>query len=245
MESRPFLRIFHTRLNADTMRKLQKVMLVLLVLLSQQALSQSFKERLQLMQKEYSALQNIHMRMTIQVFENDKGDKPFYNEEADIKKQDQYYHYEFGGTNMLMNSKYIVMVDKGSREIVCSKRSLKAEAKFGSDPFRVNLDSILMFYESRDFVGKQVDDEHYKLLQKKGAVKQIDLFINSKLNVLSRIEYRYEDQHYVVIQFTLMEKQPVFEESTFDESQYFITQKGKFRVANAFAGYHLSVADSK
>ncbi len=245
MVSKRYPRTYPTRLNINTMKALLKICIVLSVLLSQQAWAQSFKERLEVMQKEYSTLQNVHIKMTIQVYENEKSSASFYNEVADIKKQDQYYHYEFGATNLLMNSKYIVMVDKASHEIVCSKRSLKGEAKLGMNPFRVNLDSILLLYESPDFVGKQVDDEHYKLIQKKGPVRQIDLFINSTTNVLSRIEYRYEDEHYVVIQFTMMDKQPAFAASTFDERQYFITDKGKLRAANAFNGYHLSIADSK
>jgi outer membrane lipoprotein-sorting protein len=238
--------MYPTKLNVPKMKAFKKISIVLFVLLLQQPVwSQSFKERLELMQKEYNTLQNVHMKMSIRVFEKEQSTTAFYAIEADIKKQDQFYHYELGTTRMLMNANYTIMVDKASHEMACSKRSLKDEAKFATDPFRMNLDSVLSLYGSLDFAGKQVDEEHYVLTQKKGAIKQIDLYINVSTNVLSRIEYRYTDQHYVTIQFTLVDKQPGFTEQEFSENQYVIVEKDKLRTARAFAGYHLSIADSK
>jgi outer membrane lipoprotein-sorting protein len=237
-------------MNLKVMKKenvrIVKIVTGALLFLEVQALeAQSFKDLLTGMQKEYASIETVHIQMAIQVYEDEKSKSPYFKEVADIKRQSGNYCYQFGTTYMLMNAMCLVMVDKGSKEIVYTKRSPAEEEKLYSDPFKVNLDSILLLYENPGYIGSEGDGEHYRIFQKKGAIKQIDIFVDTTENRMKRIEYRYEDGHYVVIQFTTFDKHPVFEADTFSESRYVIEEKGKLKAARAFIGFHVATVDGR
>jgi hypothetical protein len=182
--------------------------------------------------------------MSIRIFEDDKSNTPYFDETADIKRQKKNYYYQFGSINMLMNAKYILMVDKSSKEIVCTRRSLKTEEQMERDPFKLNLDSILTFYGNPDYLGKTADGTHYRLSQKKGTIRQYDFFIDEKQKIVNKIEYRYEDGHYVVIRFTLFETHPAFSTDIFDERKFVTEEKGKLTASGAYRGYHVAVVNN-
>lgn len=208
------------------------------------AKAQSFKEILTGLQKEYANIESIHIKMSIQVYENDTSKDPYFKEVADIKRQAQNCSYQFGAVFMLMNSKCLVMVDKSSREIVYTKRSTADEQALYNDPFKLNLDSILLLYENPQYIGKETEGEHYRIFQQRGTIRQIDIFMDLNENRLTRIEYRYEDGHYVVIRFTTFDKNPVFEGNTFSESSYVIEEQGRLKAARAFFGYNVATVDA-
>lgn len=206
--------------------------------------AQSFRECLESMKQTYSTLESAHIKMSIRIFENDKSSTPYFDETADIKRQNRNYSYQFGSINMLMNAKYILMVDKSSKEIVCTRRSLKAEEQIERDPFKLNLDSILSFYGTPDYLGKTTDGTHYRFFQKKGTIRQFDFFIDEERKIVNKIEYRYEDKHYVVIRFMLFETHPAFSDDVFDERKFVMEEKGKLTTSGAYRGYHVAVVNN-
>lgn len=206
--------------------------------------AQDFRESLESMKKTYSTLEDAHIKMSIRIFEDDKSSTPYFDETADIKRQKKNYYYQFGSINMLMNAKYILMVDKSSKEMVCTRRSLKTEEQMERDPFKLNLDSILTFYGTPDYLGKTADGTHYRLSQKKGTIRQYDFFIDEARKIVNKIEYRYEDKHYVVIRFTLFETHPAFSPDAFDERKFVMEKKGKLTTSDAYKGYHVAVVNN-
>lgn len=189
-------------------------------------------------------MESVHVRMSIKVYEGNNGDTPLVNEVVDVKRDGDHYLYTFGSTDMLLNKKYIVVADRPSKEILCTKRSLKEEADFFSDPFRANMDSILLLYQEPEFISKAGNTEHYRLFQKQGVIKQIDVFIDGTENVMRRLEYRYKDQHYVVIAFTVFDKAPGFNDDTFSEGKYFYTERGELKASKSFPGFNVVEVDS-
>ncbi|HTJ53001.1 MAG TPA: hypothetical protein VL443_26285 [Cyclobacteriaceae bacterium] len=205
------------------------------------ASGQSFKEKMQGVSKKYASVINLHMRMAIQVFDDGETSNATYSINADIKKKDRNYQYEFGAMSMLMNSNYIIVADKASKQIVCTNRSIKGEMEFEKGLYRINMDSILAFYDEPVMIGIQDDIEHYRVFQKKGAIKQVDLFINQKTSMLTRVEYGYREQQHVVIDFLEADTNPAFEPDTFEESRYVIKQKGNWKAVGAFAGFAVAM----
>jgi hypothetical protein len=223
-----------------------RIIISLMLILSASAYSQenALKDRLKRMRSEYSTSESLHVKMTIKVYEHEQSPRPYYNEVADIKKASRNYTYVFGSTVMLMNSKYLVMVDKLAREIVCSKRSPKSEDKIFEDA-TFDLDSILSLYGEPELISKEDDTEHYRVNQSKGPIKKIDLIFSTTANVVKRIIYRYEDRHYVVIDFDLFDPAPGFDGKTFDEGQYFVVHQGKYKGVGEFAGYQVGEVNAQ
>lgn len=191
------------------------------------------------MQKEYEQSDKLHIVMMVKVFEEKASDTPYYQEKVDIKKDKLSYHYRFGATEMLMNHKYLIMVDRNATEIVYSKRDQKAEVSMKS-LVQFGLDSILGLYEIPAYLGTQHGVSHYRIIQKAGPVDQIDLFINTQTNLLKKMEYQYREGHFVSILFEAFNKQPKFSEATFDERQYVRGENGRFKGAGDFNQYTIS-----
>lgn len=205
---------------------------------------QSFKERALMMRKEYRDLDSVHIAIDVQVFEDENATTSFYREEADIQKQASNFVYKLSALQMLMNERYLVMVDRSSKEILCSPRSPKDEEKF-SDTYRENLDSMLSRHEDPEYVNREGAVEHYRMIQKKSAIRQIDVFLDTQKNVLTKIEYRYTDGHYVVIRFSIFDIHPVFIRDAFSEERYFARENGRFRAVSPFQGYRVVMMGSK
>lgn len=216
----------------------------LMTLLQTVSEAQSFKERVLMMRKEYRDLDSVHIAVSVQVFEDEKATTPFYREEADIQKQASNFVYKLSAVQMLINERYLVMVDRSSKEILCSPRSPKDEEKF-SDTYRANLDSMLSRHEDPEYVSSEGAVEHYRMIQEKGAIRQIDVFLDAQKNVLTRMEYRYTEGHYVVIRFVVFDIHPVFIKDAFSEERYFAKEEGRFKAASSFQGYRVVMMGSK
>jgi outer membrane lipoprotein-sorting protein len=223
-----------------------RLIFLVLVMTAYSMQAQSFDERMTALREEYKSLEHVHIRMSIRVYENAQGVDPLYKEEADIKRDDNNFSYAVGSTEMLMNGKYIVVVDKESKEIMCSPRTLKLEEDMYDDPFSQNLDSILTANGKPTLVGTKEGIMQYQMKHQDGMIVETNMFFNSNANTLQRIEYTYKDQHFVVIEFLKFEKQVQFDDYVFNERKYFNKSKGgKMIPSDEYAGYELQWSDGR
>lgn len=200
----------------------------------------NLKKAILKMQEEYKTMDKLHLIMSIQVFESESASKPYYSEIANIKRDKNNYLYQFGSQEMLMNEKYLLMIDRSSKEIFCNKRNLKSELNTFKDAFQMNIDSLLKFYGKTILVGKEDQIEQYRLFQDKGPVNQVDLFIDASSGLLKRIDYAYKDKQYVKIDFKMFDRTPVFNPGIFNENNYITVQKEKLVASERFKGYNVS-----
>jgi hypothetical protein len=205
--------------------------------------AQDFKQALLKMQKEYGAAGRMHIIMVIKAFEKKSASVPFYDQKAEIKKDDQNYFYQLGINDMLLNEKYLLMIDHSAKQITCNKNNLKAMGGF-KDPFKMNLDSLLSAYGKSSYAGKVEDMEHYRIVHSKGIIKQTDMYFSSQTNLLSKIEYSYQSNQWVVIDFELFNNQPEFPLGTFDEARYMTFVNGKPKAAKDYQQYEVIDVES-
>ncbi len=206
--------------------------------------AQNLNQALQDLRKQYTQSDQLWIVMQIQAFQQPQSEVAYYHEKAEIKKNGNNYLYHFGGTEMLMNAKYLIVVDKNATEIVVSKRNTKTEAEF-KDLAQVNIDSLLTFYDNPEYLGRTKSIDHYRVFQKKGAIHQVDLWINSQTKLLKKIEYQYQNKQRVVISFDLFDIHPVFPIHAFAETHYVIMEKGKIKSAAPYKNYSIVEAASK
>jgi hypothetical protein len=203
------------------------------------ARAQDFKQALFGMREKYKGLEKVRIVMHVRVAEEGSA-SAFYDEMVEIIKDRHHYLYRFGGQDMLMNEHYMVMVDRSSREIVCSQRDLKSEALFlPKDPFQANLDSLFSFYGQPQYMGRKEQTDHYRLPLKSGEVTGIDLFIDTGSNLFRKVQYQYRDGQVAVIDFNVFDVNPVFEAGLFDERQYVTVSGTDVKPSKNFQNYHV------
>ncbi len=204
---------------------------------------ENFRNAILRMQDKYKDLNKLHLIMSIEVSDSASA-KPYLSEVADIKRDGNNYLYKFAGQEMLMNDKYLLMVDRTSKHIFCNERAQGDEIGRLDDPFIVNTDSLLQFYGEIVYASRTEGADHYRLYQKMGPVDQVDLFIDSASGLLKRIDYLFDDRQYVKIDFKVFNMNPSFGAEVFSEGNYLTVSKNTLVTTEPFAGYHISnVAD--
>jgi hypothetical protein len=213
---------------------IQSCLLFLVMSLSVPA--QDFKSVIAELRKKYENNEKLHVSMDIAVFESSSAKVPYYTEHADISREGLNFRYRLSSNELLMNSKYTIIVDKTAKQISCTNRDLKSESEM-KDPFKMNMDSIFNIIGQPQYVGSNNDGAHYRLIQKENVIQQIDLYINLDKSYMNRIEYRYNDGQWAKIDITLFDVTPIFDPQNFHESSYVQVNNGKLKVSNAFLGY--------
>jgi outer membrane lipoprotein-sorting protein len=217
---------------------LRGLMAIFLLLLCKIGAAQDLKNALLDMQKQYEGMSGLHIKMDVEVYENKVAKTPYFEMDVDIKKQGENYLYKYGSNDMLLNQKYLIMVDHQTKEIILNDRDRTSEEALKKN-FQFNLDSIMIFYKDIQYVGKQNAIQHYKLVQKKGMVRNIDMYINENTKLLSKMEYEYTNKQFVSITFKAFEKDPSFDEGLFSEKEYLLGSRNTFLPSQKYKGYEI------
>ena len=218
-----------------------KVSLVLLFLvaLCQAATGQDLKEELIKMKEQYGDMSSLHVVMLVSVFDEQTASSPYYKEKVEIKKQDESFLYVLTGNEMLLNKKYMVMVDKSEKQIVWSERDPQAETAWRQG-LSFDLDSILSYYHQATWLKTENGIAHYSVLQKEGPVDWVYLFIDTNTHLIHKMEYHYKNDQFVSILFKEFKTHPVFTEATFDEKRYVVNERGEFKASGVFRQYRVT-----
>src|SRR5688572_29154043 len=89
-----------------------------------------FRELMTSLRKHYESVSKMHVIMQVSVFESATSTTPFFKERVEVRKDRHLYLSQLSSFDMLMNDKYLVVVDKDGREIVVSHRNVESEAQF-------------------------------------------------------------------------------------------------------------------
>jgi len=201
-----------------------------------------YKEVITEMQKRYGSVEKAHIVMKIGVFPSATSSKAFYQQSVEIWRDKQNYLCRMNEQDMLMNEKYLVLVDKTGREIICSNRNTSDENAF-NDPLRANLDSLFSYYGRPAFVERKENINHFKLSLTKGELREVDLFIHNDSKLLTRVDYIYKDKQYARIDFAVFDTQPTIIPGTFDESQYVLITKSGMQPSKKMSHYRIVNAE--
>ncbi|MEI9921936.1 MAG: hypothetical protein WDO14_24555 [Bacteroidota bacterium] len=209
---------------------------LLLVLSSAIADAQDFKQAVSDFQKKYQSAENLRIRMSIDAFISKSMKQPFYQEKVTISKRGTAYHNRLSASEMVMNEKYIVVVDHSNKEIALGNRDLRTEKEFYNQ-VQFDLDSTLKFYDEAKFVGIVSGVSHFSIVQKKGDIEKIDLFFKQETGDLKQINYLYKSGNWVAISIDEFNVSPTFENTEFDETQFLKKEGRSWRPTVALAGY--------
>lgn len=203
-----------------------------------QTKAQDFKQALLNMRQQYEASENMHIEMQVTVFDDSTASDPFFQKKAMIKRQNDSYYQVFDNMEMLMNAKAIIVVNKEAKTIVCNPRNLAAEEQV-KDPFQLNLDSIMNFYEAPKLLSSEAGVDRYSVRQKQGPIGKVELAIDTERNQLLKLAYYYVQGQYVEIDFLVFDNQVQFPENTFSETKYFSWREDQLKASSAYKGYQI------
>jgi hypothetical protein len=202
------------------------------------ASAQDYKRDFDALRKKNLSSSKMHIVMSVDAYSDGNSQNPFYSQRADIKRFGTNYCYRFDKAEMLMNDKYLILVDYENKEIVCSRRDVKGEAEFFA-PMNLDVDSMLSVYGNPKLIGRAGDIVNYRFSQH-GEIQTIDLFIDLVSVELRKIVYHYKDGQVVIIRFEKFNINPKLDESDFDEDRYITKIEGVLRPSTGFVNFSIS-----
>lgn len=203
------------------------------------AIAQDFKQTISELQTSYSNAQDLHIVMDVQVFESKATPRPYYTLAVDIKKQQNSYRYHFGETDMLLNGQYLIVVDRKSRQMMVNERSLQSEALF-KQQVKLNLDSILGLYKDAQTLERKGQIQHYRVEEKQGNIRFVDLYVDEVAKSLARITYEYRAGQFASIVFMTFDRAPEFPSETFSASTFMLEREGKLVPSMTFKNFTIN-----
>lgn len=229
----------HPRIKMKYMKRLVLIPFYFLVVAHSHA--QEFRQTLVDLQKQFAALENMHIVMDVDVFEKKESTTPVYAMQVDISKKEQEYLYRYGDNEMLVNDGLILMINHSAKSMVLSRRDQTMEKEMLKG-IEFNLDSMLATYSKVEYLGQHELGQHYRIENKNGPVRTIDLFLNLDSKLISRMVYEYDSQQYVVIDFSTFDRNPAFTKEYFSERPYLVaTSKGQYAPSKKFEKYIIQV----
>jgi len=198
--------------------------------------AQSFRTSIETLRKKYESVENLHMVLELSVFEDTASGQPVYTDKIDMKRNGSFFKYVMGTQEMLLNEKYLIVVNKTSKEIMFSPRDQKSETLM-ENQFQISLDSIFNVLGDPVFIETTGDVDHYTLARKEGMISKIDFYLNRRKGLMEKLAYQYREGQKVTIRFEAFNTEPRFTEDTFSEKFFFIISNGKVKASPAFSNY--------
>lgn len=212
---------------------------IVLMALPLSSSGQDFKNTLEQMRSVYEQMNGLHIKMLVTAYEGKDNKGVIYQLKVDIKKKGNDYLYQYDNNTMLMNERYIIMVDGDSYEMICSRRN-SSMSSGATKLFNFDMDSILSFYEEPKYLGRIEKVEYYQVDQKIGAVSQVDLAIDTQTKLIKNMAYQYRQGPYVKIEFNLFDGSPSFRDDTFNEGRFISINNGKLIASETYQNYHFT-----
>jgi len=215
-------------------------LVVLIVAINSSAIhAQDFSRALAEAKRAYENIEHLHAVIRVEAFEKANTTKAFYTMNADIKRDGNNYLYHTDRNDMLLNDRYLVVVDKDVKQIDVAPRTSKNSAAL-QDPISTNFDSLLDQVGTAKYVGHENGLNEYRLIIKQGTIQDIDIFFSDQTKVIQKMTYRYREGQIVSVNFNVFDLQPTFDLHEFDESQYVIMSKMGSRASAKFSMYKVS-----
>lgn len=218
--------------------KIKIIVFGLFLFISLGAKGQSLEEDFNKMLATYKGVKDLYVEMENKVY---KGDDLQKESSSIIRKKGNNYLYNLSEHSMLINDKYVVLVDKRNYNIVFDKFTKERAANLNKIQVPVQED-LLNLYPKTSYLGTKNNLKHYHLENDKEQIYKIDLYFDVKTGFVKRAVY-YHNPKLIAgdmrseINLKVINTKPIFSEKTFSEAQFFTIKDGQSTTARAYTKY--------
>jgi len=225
---------------------MKKIILIVsgVLLLNAYVVGQDFRVVADKIRAVYESADKLHVVMKVEAYDGD-DEKPFYQDRVEVKRDRSNYAYRFNAMEMLMNDRFIIVVDEQQKEIVCTSRDMSAEQALAKDPVAVSMDSVLKLFDKPVFIASDGGVHHYRITPLQGELEQVDLFVDAEHALLRKIAYQYTHDQRASVVFETLTTSPVFSADEFNERSYVEVVGKDIRPSKALMGYHVVNVESE
>lgn len=188
---------------------------------------QSFEQDMATMKTAYSDVASLYVEMENSVWQDQKMGR---QQKARISKKGELYLYEMDEATMLINKKYILMINHTTKTIICNPWT-KEKAKQLAQQHIPTAKDLKAQYPSITYLGQQDQYKKYQLENKDLQMSKIEVSFEPNTGYIRKMRYYYnpllvEKSTYTEMHLKVIQTNPSFDATTFSEHR-FVTKTSK------------------
>lgn len=200
--------------------------------------AQDAKEDLTRLYKNFDGLANLYFELENKVV---KGNEVGLEQKGKIYKKGAYYYYQLDQYQVLVNQRYILVIDDQRKSIVCRDWNKDKAAQLQSQKMP-SVEDIMERYATVTYKGQKDGYKQYTFENNREMIQKIDLFIDQESGFIKKAIYHYHSSSAAAgaqLQMSLpvIQTQPTFPKGLFSERQFIREQNGKLLPATRYAQY--------
>lgn len=200
--------------------------------------SQSFEKDMLAMQVAYSNTSDLYLEMENSVWQDKVVAKEQY---VKISKKGGLYLYQTEDATMLINTKYILMIDHLYKTIIYDKWTKEKAAALNKQHIP-DLEDIEKNYPSIIYSGETDNYKKYTLENKGIQLSKVEISFESRTGFMRKVRYYYNPnlvnkEVYTELKMKVIKTNPSFKESTFSEKQFIIQKGDEFKGVGKHSDY--------
>ena len=190
------------------------------------------------MQATYTGVDDLYLEMENSIWQEQVMTK---EQKAIIRKKGALYLYEIDDAIMLINTKYILMIDHQNKTIIYDDWTAEEAAKIAQQHIPVVAD-ILEKYPSVRYKGATNGYKNYVLENENIQMSKVEIAFESKTGFMRTIRYYYnpkllEKEVYTELNMKVINTKPSFKSTTFSEKQFISSTGNQFKGVGKYSNY--------
>ncbi|BDS15413.1 hypothetical protein [Aureispira anguillae] len=214
------------------------------VVFSGLTIAQSFEEDMAKMEAAYQGVDDLYLEMENSIWQDQKMEK---QQNTIIQKKGALYLYKMDEAIMLINTKYILMIDEVSKTIIYDKWTAEKAENLAKQHIPATAD-ILKRYPSVVYQGTAKQHKNYVLENKNIQMSKVEISFEISTGFMRLVRYYYnpelvDKEIYTELKMKKIDTNPSFAASNFSEKR-FITQVGnQFKGVGKYSNYAVRSAN--
>ncbi len=155
--------------------------------------SQNAKEDFEKMNKAFD-VKALSMKIRYDLYKNKDTKILFQKEVAELKQSGNLKWMKIGKMETLETDKYSLLIDHGAKEISLLGKSLNQQNEKNSNPFKMNLDSLLKICEKVEFKNENENQNSYELVFPNSEYNKVKVVYNKKTFFIEKLIMYYDEK---------------------------------------------------
>lgn len=200
--------------------------------------AQDVKADLKRLYQNFDGLSNLYFELENTIV---KGKEIGLEQKSKIYKKGGQYYYQMDQYEVLVNQRYILVVDNQEKTIVCRDWNQEKAAQLKAQKIP-RVEELLTRYPKVTYQGVVEGFKKYTLENDQEMIQRIDLFLDRESGFAKKTIYYYHNNSVAAgaqlqMHVPVIQTKPTFPKGCFSERQFIQTQNGELRPAARYAQY--------
>lgn len=202
--------------------------------------AQSVREDLERFYQNFDGVEDLYFELENRLT---KGDEVGLAQKGKVYKQGDKYYYKIDNYQMLVNKRYILIIDDQKKLMICKDWDQEKADQLRQQKIP-SIEAILKKYPNITYEGTNKGLKHYTLQNDQEMLYKVEVFLDASSGFAQKTIYHYHPKSTVagaVLQLSIptINTKPSFPKGLFSEQQFLQEKQGQLVPTAQYAAYTL------